>query len=86
MGIINELYDTDLFAFTEIKEMGEEYIKAFEKTGDMEQRLLEAFPQCEELFREYQNAELDAENIVHKHEFNKGFRAGARIVLEITEH
>ena len=49
----------------------------------MEQKLLEKIPQFDALFKECQNAEIDLASLAYQYEFDKGFKAGVRLALEV---
>ena len=85
MNILEEMYDSELFNLIKTKDMEKRYHDTLRKvvaTGDL---LKEKYPECSELLEEYQTAESELQHIINRHEFCKGFRAGAQIVLEIIK-
>lgn len=81
--VINELYDGNRETAIRVSKFGAEYKKIFDRVCDLEQKLLEKIPQFDALFKEYQNAEIDLARLAYQYEFDKGFKAGVRLVLEV---
>lgn len=84
-NILDELYDCDLFHLTEIANIGGEYKKAMDRLLKAETELLKSIPDCKDILDEYQSADIDLHNLSNRHEFRKGFRAGAQLVLEMLK-
>lgn len=84
-NILNELYDCDLFHLTEIADVDGEYKSAMDRLLKSETELLKAFPDCKDILDEYQSADIDLHNLSNRFEFQKGFRAGAQLVLEMIK-
>lgn len=84
-NIIEELYDSDLFHFTELETVSEEYKSVLDKLIKTEAEITEKFPQCKSLFEEYQTANIALHNLSNRNEFIAGFRTGAQIVLEMLK-
>lgn len=84
-NILDELYDLDSFHITEIADVGGEYKAAMDRLLNAETELLKAFPDCKTMLDEYQTADIDLHNLSNRHEFRKGFRAGAQLVLEMLK-
>ena len=82
-SVINELYDGNRATAIRASKFGAEYKKIFDRVCDLEQKLLEKIPQFDALFKEYQNAEIDLASLAYQYEFDKGFKAGVRLVLEV---
>ena len=82
-SVINKLYDSDRGTAIRKSKWGAEYTEYFERVCALEHEILEKFPQAETLFRKYQNAEIDLANLGYRYEFEKGFKAGARMMLEV---
>ena len=82
-SVINELYDSNRATEIRKSKWGAEYVQIFESVCALEHEILEQFPQAEELLRKYQNAEIDLANLGYRYEFEKGFKAGAQMMLEV---
>ena len=84
MGIINDLYDTDVFRTERLSKSSKKYRKTFERLCELEEQLLEKWPECGEIFQQYQTAEMDLAELNYKYEFARGFRTGARLIMEVN--
>ena len=82
MSIVDMIYDSERFSDVPLSEMSPEYRKTFDRLCSLESALLEKFPQCGLLFREYQNSEIDLTDLAKRESFESGFKAGAQMVLE----
>ena len=51
----------------------------------IEKKMLEQHPEIKDIFDEYQSATIDICNLSNRHEFTKGMKTGAQIILEITK-
>ena len=85
MTILEEMYENDLFSLIETEEMGEIYKNALDRLMNAEKAITDKYPDCKEMIEEYQAAEIDLHHITHRHEFCKGFRAGALLLMEILK-
>ena len=85
INLIDELYDLDIFRLTELARESSEYKSTFNRLIKLESELLKAYPDCKDIFNEYQTAEGKLHSLDSRNEFRKGFQAGARIVLEIIK-
>ena len=85
MGIINELYESDVFRTERLSKSSKKYRKTFERLCELEEQLLEKCPECEEVFRAYQSAELDLAELNYRYEFARGLRTGARLIMEVNK-
>lgn len=83
--ILDELYDYDLFHLTEIKDVDGAYKSAMDRLLKAETELLKVFPDCKNIFDEYQSADIDLLNLSNRNEFRKGFRAGTQLVFEMIK-
>lgn len=68
-NILDELYEWDLFHITEIADVDGEYRKTMDRLLKAETELLKAFPDCKEIFDEYQTADVNLQNLSNRHEF-----------------
>lgn len=84
-SVIDELYDSNRATAIRKSKWGAEYVQFFESVCDLEHEILEKYPQVETLLRKYQNAEIDLANLGYRYEFEKGYKAGARMMLEVID-
>ena len=82
-SVIDKLYESDRETAIRASKFGAEYKQTFERVCELESRLLEQIPQFDALFKEYQNSEIDLAELAHRYEFEKGFKAGVRLALEV---
>ena len=82
-SVIDELYNGDRSTAIRASKFGAEYKKIFDRVCKLESKLLEKIPQFDALFKEYQNAEIDLASLAYHYEFEKGFKAGAQMMLEV---
>ena len=84
-SLIDELYDLDMFRLTKLGKESSEYKSVFNKLVKVEAELLKAYPDCADIFNEYQTIEGKAHCLDSRNEFRKGFKAGAQLVFEIIK-
>ena len=82
-NLIDELYDLDIFRLTELNSMSSEYKATFNRLVKLEAELLKSYPDCKDIFNEYQTTEGQLHSLDNRNEFRKGFQAGAQIMIEI---
>ena len=82
-SVIEDLYDSDRETAIRASKFGAEYKQTFERVCELKSKLLEKIPQFDALFKEYQNAEIDLASLAYQYEFEKGFKAGVRLALEV---
>ena len=82
-NLIDELYDLDVFRLTEINSESSEYKSVFSKLVKLETEFLKTYPDCKDIFNEYQTTEGKLHSLDNHNEFRKGFIAGAQIMIEI---
>ena len=85
INLIDELYDLDIFRLTALASEGSEYKSTFNRLIKLEEELLKAYPDCKDIFNEYQTTEGKLHSLDTRNEFRKGFKAGAQIILEIIK-
>ena len=85
INLIDELYDLDIFRLTELASESSEYKSAFNRLIKLEEELLKAYPDCKDVFNEYQTIEGKLHSLDNRNEFRKGFQAGAQLVLEMVK-
>jgi len=84
-NILDELYDYDLFHLTEIEDMDGSYKATLDRLVKAEAKLKKAYPENNEIFDEYQSADIELHNLSNRNEFRKGFKVGAQLVLEMIK-
>ncbi len=84
-SIIDLIYDNDIFRFTDKSSLSVEYKSAVDKLCEVERKLLESFPECAEIYDEYQDAQIDVTSLAARSEFTKGMRVGAQLMLELIK-
>ena len=83
--LIDEIYDLDLFRLNDISSESSEYKSVFNKLVKVEAELMKAYPDCKDIFNEYQTTEGKLHSLDNRSEFRKGFKAGAQLVMEMIK-
>ena len=83
-NIIEQMYNGDLFPSGKLEYSGEDYCKAMDELVSIEDTLLKTYPQIYNLFRKYQDAQIQIMSLSNGQEFVRGFRVGAQIALEMV--
>lgn len=84
-NIIDIIYDSNLLHMSDISNVGQEYNDAMKRICMIEKKMLEQHPEIKDILDEYQSATIDLTRISNRHEFAKGMRVGAQIILEIVK-
>ena len=84
-NLIDELYDLDIFRLSKLGSEDSEYKSVFSRLVKLEAELLKAYPDCTDIFNEYQSMEGKLHSLDNRNEFRKGFQAGAQLVLEMIK-
>ena len=82
-SLIDEIYDLDMFRLSELGRESSEYKSVFNSLVKLEAELLKTYPDCKDIFIEYQVTEGNLHSMNNRNEFRKGFIAGAKMMLEI---
>ena len=85
INLIDELYDLDIFRLTELVSEDSEYKSVLNKLVKLESELFKTYPDCTDIFNEYQSAEGKLHSLDNRNEFRKGFKAGAQLILEMIK-
>ena len=85
INLIDELYDLDIFRLTALASESSEYKSTFNRLIKLEEELLKAYPDCKDMFNEYQTTEGKLHSLDNRNEFRKGFKAGAQLIIEIIK-
>ena len=83
MGILWDIYESELFRPQKIQT--DEYKQALDRVCKAEDALLNAYPECKELFLKYQEAECNFVHLDTREMFVTGVRLGGKFMLEVTE-
>ena len=83
--IIDELYDLHLPNKNDVENEDKKYQYTLGRLIKLEEELLKTYPDCKEIFEEFQTAGGDLHSIANRTEFRKGFRIGAQLVLEMIK-
>lgn len=84
-SIIDLIYDNGIFRNTDKNSLSAEYKSAVDRLCEVERKLLESFPDCAEIYDEYQNAQIDVTSLAARSEFAKGMRVGAQLIIELIK-
>ena len=82
-NLIDELYDLHLSNRNDVETYDKEYQSTLDRLIKLEAELLKTYPDCKDIFEEFQTAGGDLHSIANRSEFRKGFRIGAQLVLEM---
>ena len=83
-NLIDELYDLHL-SHHDTDNENSEYQSTLDRLIKLEAELLKTYPDCKEILEEFQTAGGDLHSIANRTEFRKGFKIGAKLVLEIIK-
>ena len=83
--IIDELYDLHLPGKNDVENEDKEYQSTLDRLIKLEAEMLKTYPDCKDIFEEFQTAAGDLHGIANRIEFRKGFRIGAQLVLEMIK-
>ena len=84
-SIIDLIYDNDIFRITDKSSLSAEYKLVVDRLCEVEKKLLECFPECAEIYDEYQDAQINVTSLAARNEFAKGMRVGAQLILELIK-
>ena len=83
--IIDELYDLHLPGKNDVENEDKEYQSTLDRLIKLKAELMTTYPDCKDIFEEFQTADGDLHSIANRTEFRKGFRIGAQLVLEMIK-
>ena len=84
-NIIKKLYYGELCPCEKPAPSTERYIKTKKTICSAEQQLLERFPECKDLLERYTDALHVETQLECEADFERGFRLGAALMLDILE-
>ncbi len=62
-----------------------EYYQAGDKVNKFKMKILEQYPDLEQLMEEYVNAQMEQSELRRFHEFSVGVRVGAQLMIEMLK-
>ena len=83
--LLDELYEWDLFHLNYFDDKDDEYKAALDRMLEAENKLRNAYPDCDNLLEEYQSADTALHVLTNRSDFKKGVMAGAQLVLEMIK-
>ena len=84
-NILNNLYYGEINPSEKPAPNTKRYIENRELICSTEEKLLEQFPDCSELLNEYTDALRIEAQLECEADFERGFRLGARIAMELSQ-
>ena len=86
MKLLEKIYHAEIFSsLTNTREWDERYHLLMGEATAVESEMLEKFPGIEDLFNQLQDIQGRINDITLYHEFEAGFRVGAKLMAEILE-
>jgi len=82
-NLIKKMHDGELFPMHTIASQDKEYKDALNKVCELEQKILDTYPDIAELLNEFQSAQFELEKMNATQEFADGFKVGAKLMMEI---
>lgn len=82
-NLIKKMHDGELFPMHTIASQDKEYKDALDRVCELEQKILDTYPDIAELLNEFQSAQFELEKMNTTQEFVDGFKVGARMIIEI---
>ena len=81
MSVLEDIYESELFHPLKIETA--EYKQALDRVCKAEDELINAYPECKELFLKYQEAENNLVHIDTRDMFVTGMRVGGRLIFDL---
>ncbi len=85
MSILEGLFFGSQVPFDEVDMNFPEYYQAGDKADKYRKKILERYPDLEELMEKYLGALMEQTNLGSYREFEIGFRVGAQLMLEMMK-
>ena len=85
MSILEGLFFGSQVPFDEVDMNCPEYYRAGDKVDEFKAKILEQYPDLEQLMEEYSNAQMEQTELGRFHEFSVGVRVGAQLMLEMMK-
>ena len=83
MTLLEALYRGKIGFFGELHISSKKYSQALHNVAAAEQKLLEQYPECSELFVAFRDQQMELISISEYEQFLLGFRAGAQLMMEM---
>ncbi|MDE6728923.1 MAG: hypothetical protein K2J80_13465 [Oscillospiraceae bacterium] len=85
MSILEGLFFGSQIPFDEVSMNCPEYYRAGDKVSECRANILKQFPDLAQLMDEYENAQMEQNELGRFHEFSVGVRVGAQLMLEMMK-
>ena len=86
MKLLEKLYREEAFSsLSDTREWEVQYHQLMKEIRAVESEMFEKFPEMQELFNRFQDTQGKINGITLYHEFETGFRVGAKLMAEILE-
>jgi len=82
-NLIKKMHDGELFPMHTIASQDKEYKDVLDRVCELEQKILDTYPDITELLNEFQSAQFELEKMNATQEFTDGFKVGAKLMMEI---
>lgn len=84
-SILEEIYHGNTSMIFDQSIRSDSYKKSLKAVCEAEEKLLKEFPECKELFKEYQNAHFELITESYYQRFLLGFKVGAQLMEEMKK-
>ena len=86
MKLLEKLYREEAFSsLSDTREWEKQYHHLMKEITEVESEMFEKFPEMQELFNRFQDIQGKINSITLYHEFETGFKVGAKLMAEILE-
>lgn len=85
MSVLEGLFFGSQIPFDEVSMNCPEYYRAGDKVSECRANILKQFPDLAQLMDEYENAQMEQNELGRFHEFSVGVRVGAQLMLEMMK-
>ena len=86
MKLLEKLYREEAFSsLSDTRDWDKQYHQLMNEITEVESEMFEKFPEMQELFTRFQDIQGKINSITLYHEFETGFRVGAKLMAEILE-
>ena len=85
MSILEGLFFGSQVPFDEVNMDNPEYYRACDKVSECRAKIIKQHPDLAQLMEEYENAQMEQNELSRFHEFSVGFRVGAQLMHEMMK-
>ena len=86
MKLLEKLYREEAFSsLSDTRDWDKQYHQLMKEITTVESEMFEKFPEMQELFNRFQDIQGKINSITLYHEFETGFKVGAKLMAEILE-